>query len=102
MPPTKRKAATERHTGRPALLDDDLDAFRLGCLVPTGAGPGTEPIAVRAIETEHGWRGWMLDGRAPLGAGPFEWQREHWTWREAVEPALTQTPADTPLDTAAQ
>jgi len=71
-------APTKRHIGRSALLDDDPEAFQLGYLVPNGKGPTSDPIAVRAVATDTGWRGYVVD--APVSQGQCEWSREHWTW----------------------
>ena len=75
---------TKRHIGRSALLDDDPEAFELGYLVPNGKGPTSDPIAVRAVATATGWRGYVVD--APVSQGQCEWSRDHWNW-EATAPA---------------
>ncbi len=82
---------TKRHIGRSALLDDDPEAFQLGHLVPNGKGPTSDPIAVRAVTTATGWRGYVVD--APMSQGQCEWSRDHWTWEAARETAPEKPPA---------
>lgn len=79
---------TKRHIGRSALLDDDPEAFQLGYLVPNGKGPTSDPLAVRAVTTDHGWRGYVVD--APVSQGQCEWSRDHWNWETSL-PASAPT-----------
>lgn len=82
---------TRRHIGRSALLDDDPEAFQLGYLVPNGKGPTRDLIAVRAVPSENGWRGYVVD--APVSQGQVEWSREHFTW-ETTAPTVTNGSAE--------
>ncbi len=79
-----KRGPSIRPTGRPPLLDDDIDGFELGWLIPTEkAVSSTEPLLVRAKPAVFdgktgGWRGYLVNASA--AEGEKFWADDVWSW----------------------
>lgn len=66
-----------RVPGKPAILDDQPESFRVMWLVSIPTMSPREPIHVRAVKTQHGWRGWHVGGDPTRLA--THWYGHYWS-----------------------